>query len=388
MPHEQTPCPVTRGTSGPLYHFFGYYDKCPWDVSGRYLLAMRVAFMRRPPTPEDLALIGLIDLQSGGRWRPLAETTAWYWQQGAMLQWLPSAPDRKIIYNTRTETGFGSTILDIETGERRNLPRAIYALTPDGRSAVTLNFSRVHRTRPGYGYVGVKDPWEGDLAPHEDGLYFMDLETGASRLIVSLAQMAAYDPEPTMVGAEHWFNHLQFNTAGTRFLFLHRWKQPDGRWRRTRMFTANPDGSEIAYLGREGMVSHFDWRDETHILAWSTYAGENHYHLYEDQSDHVEIVGEDVFDQDGHCSYSPDRRWILTDTYPSRDRSERTLIVYHPETNRRIDVGRFYATPEITGEIRCDLHPRWSRDGRQACFDSIHEGARQIYVADLSSIVD
>ena len=387
MPHEEILCPVARITPDWPYHFFGYYDKSPWDASGRYLLAKRVAFMRRPPTPEDMAVIGLIDLQEDNRWRPLADTTAWYWQQGCMLQWLPSAPDRKIIYNTRTSAGFGSAILDIETGERRDLPRPIYALTPDGRSAVTLNFSRVHRTRPGYGYVGVTDPWEGDLAPKEDGLYCMDLDTGESRLIVSLTQMAAYDPEPTMAGAEHWFNHLQFNTAGTRFLFLHRWKQPGGAWRRTRMFTANPDGSDIVFLGREGMVSHFDWRDESHILAWSTYGGENRYHLYEDRSDRVDIVGEDVFDQDGHCSYSPDRQWVLTDTYPSRDRSERTLIVYHPETNRRIDIGRFYAAPDITGEIRCDLHPRWSRDGRQVCFDSIHEGGRQMYVADVSGIV-
>ena len=117
MPHEEILCPVTRITPASPYHFFGYYDKSPWDASGRYLLAMRVAFMRRPPTPDDMAVIGLIDLDRDNRWRPLAETTAWYWQQGCMLQWLPSAPDRKIIYNTRTSAGYGSTILDIETGE-------------------------------------------------------------------------------------------------------------------------------------------------------------------------------------------------------------------------------------------------------------------------------
>jgi len=84
--------------------------------------------MNRPPTPEDVLVIGLIDTKEGNRWRPLASTVAWYWQQGTMLHWLPSAPDRKIIFNCRTRQGYGSTILDIKTGESRILPRPIYAL--------------------------------------------------------------------------------------------------------------------------------------------------------------------------------------------------------------------------------------------------------------------
>jgi len=388
MTAEEPWCPVKRATQGPLFHFFGYYDKCPWDASGRYLLAMRVAFMNRPPGPEDIAVIGYVDLENDCRWHPLAETVAWYWQQGTMLQWMPRAPDREIIFNTRTREGFGSTILDVKTGASRSLPRPIYALASDGCSAVTLNFSRVHRTRPGYGYVGVPDRWEGELAPEHDGIYCLDLESGESRLIISLAQIARIEPESSMEGAIHWFNHLQFNTTGTRFLFLHRWRDPSGKARQTRMFTANPDGSDIAFLGREGMVSHFDWRDETHVLAWSTRGGENHYHLYEDQSERIEVVGQDVLDQDGHCSYSPDRRWILTDTYPDRLESKRTLILYDPGTNRRIDIGRFHSSPQIAGEIRCDLHPRWNRDGTQVCFDSIHEGERQMYVADVSAVVE
>jgi hypothetical protein len=387
MPVEERPCPITRLTCGPLMHFFGYYDKSPWDATGRYVLALRVAFMDRPPTPQDLAVIGMVDLKNGGRWRPLAETVAWYWQQGTMLQWLPSAPDRQIIFNTRTRDGFGSAILDITTGERRALSRPIYALSPDGRGAVGLNFSRVHRTRPGYGYVGVPDLWEGDLAPAEDGIHYLDLETGASRLIISLAQIAEFEPVRSMEGAVHWFNHLQFNPLGTRFIFLHRWRGAEGgRWT-TRLFTANADGSRIALLGREGMVSHFDWRDDRHVLAWSRHRGENHYHLYEDQSNRVAVVGADVLDCDGHCSYSPDRQWILTDTYPDRERSERTLILYHPGTNKRVNIGRFFSAREVGGEIRCDLHPRWSRDGRRVCIDSIHEGKRQMYVLDVSSVV-
>jgi len=387
MPIKEQTCPVTRVTERPFLHFFGYYDKSPWDATGRYMLALRVAFMERPPTPEDIAVVGMVDLDDGCPWQPLAETVAWYWQQGTMLQWLPSAPDREVIFTTRPPEGPGSPVLAVVTGESRHLPRPIYALAPNGQYAVTLNFSRVHRTRPGYGYVGVPDAWVEELAPAEDGIYYLDLNSGASRLIVSLAQITEIEHVAEMDGAVHWFNHLQFNPAGTRFIFLHRWRSPEGRRRVTRLFTANHDGSEIAYLGREGMVSHFDWRDDDHILAWSRYGGEDHYHLYEDRSDWVEVIGADVLDCDGHCSYSPDRRWILTDTYPDRERWERTLILYHPSTNMRVNIGRFYSLLRIGGEIRCDLHPRWNRDGRQVCIDSIHEGERQMYGVDVSEVV-
>jgi len=97
-------------------------------------------------------------------------------------------------------------------------------------------------------------------------------------------------------------------------------------------------------------------------------------------------VGEGVLTSDGHCSYSPDGRWILTDTYPDRERL-RTLILYRPSDGSRVDIGRFFSPRELDGEIRCDLHPRWSRDGQKICFDSVHEGHRQIYVVDVSEIV-
>ena len=81
-------------TRGPAHHFFGYYDKSPWDGTGRYVLGMEAGFMNRPPRADDAVAIGLIDTAEGNRWRPLAQTTAWCWQQGTMLQWLGSDPGR------------------------------------------------------------------------------------------------------------------------------------------------------------------------------------------------------------------------------------------------------------------------------------------------------
>lgn len=383
----QNDYPVARAvTSGPRHHFFGYYDKFPWDATGRYLLALETTFIHRPPEPADTAGIGMVDLQDGNRFIPLAETHAWNWQQGTMLHWLPSAPDRLIIHNDRADGRFFAVIRDVFTGERRILPRPVYAVSHDGKKALSLNFARVHRERPGYGYCGVPDPWEKEFAPEADGIYLMDLETGANHLIVSLAQIVDTFHHDTMDGVMNWFNHLQFSMDDSRFIFLHRWRRPNGSWF-TQLCTANTDGSGIYCLNNDEMTSHFDWRGSKQVLAWARRHGVgDYYFLFDDQSQDYQIVGADVFTSDGHCSYSPDGRWILTDTYPDREQ-RRALILFRVADGKRVDIGRFYSPKDVDGEIRCDLHPRWSRDGRQVCIDSVHEGERQIYVLDVADIV-
>lgn len=378
---------VRAVTSGDQQHFFGYYDKCPWNASGKYLLGLETDFMDRPPTGDDRAVVGMVDLEDNCQWAPLADTRAWCWQQGCMLRWLPSVSNRLIIYNDRDEDHYVSIIRDVLTEETQILPMPVYAVSNDGRQAVTLNFARVQRTRPGYGYAGVVDQWANDPHPEEDGIYWMDLKTGVYKLIVSLAQIAAFLPDDTMSIGHHWFNHLQFCADDRRFLFLHRWDIGEGR-RRTRLFTANLDGSDLYCVSDHEMVSHFDWYDANHILAWARrYDVGDRYFLFTDQSDEVAVVGDGVLTVDGHCSYSPDRRWMLTDTYPDRDNHYRTLLLYRLKDGLRVDIGSFYSPPEVTGELRCDLHPRWHWNGTQVCVDSVHEGSRQMYVVDVSEVV-
>jgi hypothetical protein len=224
----------------------------------------------------------------------------------------------------------------------------------------------------------------GDLCPDDDGIWLMDVETGTSRLVLSLAQAAAFRHVPTMRGTPHFFNVVQFSPGGARLMTLHRWFKPDGRWY-TRLLTFNPDGSDLCCLA-DGMASHWDWRDDTHLLAWAHHPSHgDRFYLFRDRSPDVEVVAPDVLTEDGHCSYSPDRRWVLSDTYP-RGRDAQTLLLFEPATGRRVDVARFRSPPEYAGDIRCDLHPRWSRDGRYVCVDSTDDGTRQVYVLDVSAV--
>ena len=382
--------PIRAITSGPGRHWFGYYDKLQFDPTGRYLLGMRVDFEGRQPRPDDSIAVGVIDLEAGDAWREVGRTRAWCWQQGCMLQWIPGS-DRRIIWNDRQGDRFVSRILDLESGASRTLPAAIYAVAPDGRTAIGTDFRRLNDMRPGYGYAGIPDPNREVLAPEDTGIYTLDLtENGAEPdLVITVAEVAALPyPHGDMGTTKHYFNHLLFNTNGSRFIFLHRWRWGEGR--RTRMLTAARDGSGLHVVDDYGRMSHFIWRDRETILGWSwrPNAG-GAYYLHRDRSDEVSVIGSGTMTRDGHCTFlGGDPDWILNDCYPQGGGRMQELYLYHVPHGRRIDLGSFHAPAQYTGELRCDLHPRSDPGGRYVTIDSAHEGGRQIYLLDISEVVN
>jgi hypothetical protein len=377
-------------TKGPKFHWFAYYDKLQFDPTGRYVLANEVDFEHRSPAPDDVIRVGMVDLQDGDRWIELGESRSWNWQQGCMLQWLPGSND-EVIWNDRQDQHFVSHILNVKTRRRRTLPGPIYSVSPDAKWAVYPDFRRLNQTRPGYGYAGLRDPFEAQIAPDKAGIWRMDLTTGKQRLIIPFADAVRVPNRHSMwePGAKHWFNHLLHSPDGQRFIFLHRWRGPaQGRSFGTRMFTADDEGKDLYVVDPYGGTSHFVWRDPRHILAWARHPshGEKFY-LYRDRSDQVEVIARDVMTRNGHCTYLTGNRWILNDTYPDERRLQH-LYLYEIATGRLVPLSEFHSPPVYTGEWRCDLHPRSSPDGTKVTVDSPHAGnGRQIYLLDISSIV-
>jgi hypothetical protein len=377
-------------TRGPKHHWFGYYDKLEFDPSGRYCLGMEVDFEHRTPRPTDVIRVGMVDLEDGDRWIELGTSSAWGWQQGCMLQWVPGSSS-KILWNDRdTEAGrYVCRIHDVKTKQTRTVPSPIYALSPDGRTAVTADFRRIQEVRPGYGYVGLPDPHRDELAPRDAGIWSVDLESGATKLIVSIADAVGLPRKGQWRDAKHWFNHLLFNPDGSRFVFLHRRSNPDGRGWQTRMLTADPDGKNLRILDGNGVTSHFIWKTPRQILAWSRQPSHGDaFYLFEDAKDpNPRPVGETVMTRDGHCTYLPGGEWIINDTYPDRDRFQ-TVYLYHPKSGRRVVLGKFHSPPEYTGEWRCDTHPRHSPDGTKLVIDSPSGGTgRQLHLIDLRDVI-
>jgi hypothetical protein len=380
--------PVRAITRGPKFHWFGYYDKLQFDPTGRYALGMEAYFENRSPKADDVIKIGMVDLKNDDRWMELGQTSAWCWQQGCMLQWRPGSKDQ-IIWNDRQDDRFVCHILNVHDGKRRTLPYPIYTVSPDGRTAVAPDFRRIQDMRPGYGYAGLPDAYKDTAAPKDSGIFRIDLEAGSRELIISLADIAKFGQIPgNPKNPKHYFNHLLFNTNGSRFIFLHRWRATGLSSFGTRMLTANSDGTDIHIVDPYGKTSHFIWRDPNHILAWSWHSSHGDaFYLYEDGTEKVEVVGKGIMTRNGHCTYLPGNKWILNDTYPDSDRKQ-NVYLYNVSTGKTVPLGHFYLPPEYKGEWRCDTHPRFSPDGRSVVIDSAHAGnGRQMYLIDISDIV-
>lgn len=390
-------------TPEPGHFTFGYYDRCPWDPTNRFHLALRIPQQERLPEPGESADVGYVDRETR-TFHKTSETLAWCHQQGAMTLWLPHRPGA-FIYNDFVREGPGwRPVARIHSPDEGDLGRyevPIYALSRDGRWGVTLNFSRIPRR--GYSYALAALPWEHPEPDLDgDGLSLVDMHSGETRLIASYRQLIAhhpfpYDVEPTPQGRPYmWLNHAIFNVDASRVMVLFRYApqmDPPQPWQ-TYMFTMRLDGSDLRCSlpdlhWRRGAISHQIWgRTPGEILVDADWGGRGHEYVVFDETRQpfrAHRISRGMGPA-GHLNFSPDGRWMAADTYPDAEGIQRLALV-DVVTGDFVELGRFgHQVPGARGDTRCDLHPRWSADGRFLTIDTIHDGDRKIYLLDRETL--
>ncbi len=298
----------------------------------------------------------------------------------------PPAPERLITFNHRQDERYVAVVLDIHTGQKRILPYPVSAMSRDGAQALGLNYARLKSLRPVVGYAGLPDPFADQNCPAEDGVYTTATETGEARVLVSYEEVRDFLSDYEEVQTHKiWFNHTIVNRDDTRFAFVVRYRNNGREIGHTILLSASMEGGELRVVTDLG-ASHFDWLTAETILSCVTMKEGEKYYLINDTSGEYEAVRPDLLTRNGHCSFTRDGAWLLTDESPDED-SRQTLLLWNMTKELRVNLGRYHSPLPFRGEIRCDLHPRWSRDERQVCFDSIHEGSRQVYVMDVSEVV-
>ena len=74
---------------------------------------------------------------------------------------------------------------------------------------------------------------------------------------------------------------------------------------------------------------------------------------------------------DGHPSCYGD--WVVFDSYPDKSRMQH-LLLYNKKRDEIFPLLEVYQSVDYMGECRCDLHPRFSQDGRFIFFDTVFTG--------------
>ena len=381
-------------TSGPKEHLFAsYFGINSWSADGRYATVLETEVRDRLPTENDVATLGVVDLKDGNRFLPLTETRCWNFQEAAMAHWLGTAPNNAFIYNDLAGGKFVSVIFDLATQAKRVVPYPVSAVSPDGKWAVSVNYARLRLARPDYGYGGNgQDARPGVTWPEDDGLSLVNLETGAAKLIVPIASVRERMPPVRDAKALAYFCHTVFSRDGKKIFWLARTvenleSQKVVRQWQTTAFVCNRDGGGVVRCFPDGWGgSHFNWLDGERMLVTAQYSGAvwSHVLFTVGKADYARL-GRGLLDFDGHGVFSDDGRWLATDTYPDK-LNERKLMVLDMANQAILPLGT-YAVPEpYRGQYwRCDLHPRWSPDGRMLGFNSVHGGSRQVYVIDAAA---
>ena len=401
---------IEQITQGPQNHYFGYIghvQNIPWNGSGRYLLTLRVGFLDRMPTAADAADILILDAENAYAARKVDETRAFNPQQGTMMYWNPDAPDTQFFFNDRdpaTNRVF-CVLFDIEQNKRvreyrfDDTPFGNGGVKQNGGSFAGINYGRMARLRPVTGYPEAYDWNPQELHPEDDGIFVVDVETGAKRLLVSIRQMrdALVERHPHIDKTPLFINHTLWNRDGDRLFFFVRGnfsRRPD---RVNVPMTVRADGSGLTEQ-RVFIGGHPEWELGTNMIGTVPRAaadgsatdssvaegeGEERLVVYDSEKQQIiqELGSSEIFPDPGNdVALSPDAKWIVQGF---EETARNAYAVYRRSDEAWAHTPWFDQRQYDSGPLRIDAAPKWNRSNDQILFSSLTaeaEPTRQLFL--------
>ena len=119
---------------------------------------------------------------------------------------------------------------------------------------------------------------------------------------------------------------------------------------KTTAFVCDRDGGNVVRCFPDGWGgSHFNWLDNQRLLVSAQYRAKAMSHvLFTVGKDDYERLGGGLLDFDGHGVFSPNGKWLVTDTYPDTW-DERKLMVVDMTTQAVLPLGTYAVPPPYGG---------------------------------------
>lgn len=389
---EQTPTlnlKVEQVTSGTLHHFFGYIGQCqtiPWNASGRYILCLEIDRIDRMPKPNEAATVCVIDTQNRNRIIHLDKTHGWNPQQGTMFYWHPRHPETQFFFNDRDpKTGKVFTVL-FNLAHKKRIREYRYNDTPIGNGGISsdgtffmgLNYGRLARLRLVTGYPKALDWTAKEIAPANDGVFKVDIETGKKKLLVSYQEInkLLLKQNPKLNHTGLFINHTLLNRQGTRLYFFARGGWGDKKGDKINIpCSIHTDGTNLT-LHQKHIGGHPEW-DLGNVLIGRKDKDQILYDV-----DKKKVVGKigspQLFPKpEGDISLSPNGQ-MFVNGYKKGD--ENYYAVYR-KTDGIFGRSKGLKKGSYSGDIRIDPAPRWNRTNDAILVPGLAENkTRQIFL--------
>ena len=360
--------------------FFGYYDLRQLDCTGSNCLVHIVAKDASPK--HDTAEICYYNLKNKNFYR-ICSTHAWCWQQGSRLRWLQ---DDRIMLNAVSGKNYITRVYDKLTNNIINeYPVAMYDISEKKQYGISLNFSRLQRLRPGYGYSFLEDITKNDIAPENDGLFKYSFKTGKKELLYSLRSLAA-DCECTP-GDQHYINHVSISPDGNHFLFFHIWAPNSVDMWKMKLYVSDSFGEKLTCLEEKNTISHYCWVNNRIILTTQIKnLNEKCFVIYDIKTGRQKLINNPYLCQDGHPVMIDKKGTFLVDTYPLNNCLQTLFLCKIPDSDYMENLLSIFSDPRLFIEHRCDLHPRYFAPNRLISIDStFSDGLRKVLVYSLKN---
>ncbi|NLD73003.1 MAG: hypothetical protein GX649_09855 [Chloroflexi bacterium] len=343
----------------------GYYDLPPWSRR-----TGQIAFSSMEPGASEGGIY--VMERDGSNITYLAHSRAMSANDGAMAQW--SADGRRVYFKDREDSIPLIAWVDVERGEGDAIPGDLRMICPTGNLNV---YHTQCATMPDEALLRDRDG---------QGVFVMDLGTGATRMIVSVEECLAIHPRRDEIRNWHlYIKHTKWSSDGKRLMFVFtneiRYAAKFAEEPRVKdIYVVNMDGSGLRNVGEFG--HHPLWHPSgQEILANCPWEGRPGLSLVLIDADTAERrLATTAIAGSGHPSFSPDGKYIAVDhVLPREGYGSLNLVDAAANTVQHVVQLRV----RDHSHVGTHLHPAWSWDSKQVLVASDASGASQLCVIDV-----
>ena len=347
--------------------FFGYHDK-------KNILGNKILFHSLKENKKN-AEICFKNLDINSKIIKITNTPYWSWQLGSQLQWL-GKDQNKIIFNSQKNKKNISTIFNLKKNQvELHINYPIFSLDKTGKYMISINFKNLLKNRKGYGYS-----YENNSKIFK-GFYLINIKSKTYTVNRYVSLKKIKKDVGFKKNSNYYINHLNFSPDKKKIIFF---LIKNSKLRRQTNLISYDIQSNISRHYKEIInPSHYCWIENKTLVLTSNTNSNYKYGCLNLNSNKFKLIINNDLKYDGHPMQHPkNKNLILTDTYPNILGYQKLLII-DLKKNRVIWKKNIFSSQKYIGFKRCDLHPRWSSDGKKICIDTTMNGKREIGIINF-----